>query len=286
MQYVSTELYPLYEELAKQVLASDYLQIDETTLPVVDNEKKRAVKGYVWAVRDMVNSQMFFHYDKGSRSQKTLVSLLCNYRGAIQSDGYEAYKIYENKDGVLLLNCWAHVRRKFENALKEDEQNANKALDYISLLYQIEANLKEKNLTNEEISDERKRLAYPILQEFENWMLKIFPELLPKSLMGKAVAYTFSLYHGLVRYVADGKFQIDNNPVENVIRPLALGRKNYLFCGNHDTAEDAALFYSFFGSCKLHNVNPEEWFLNILDRIKDYKTNELDKLLPKNWQSQ
>ena len=116
---------------------------------------------------------MFFHYDKGSRSQKTLVSLLRNYRGAIQSDGYEAYKIYENKDGVLLLNCWAHVRRKFENALKEDEINANKSLDYISLLCQIEANLKEENLTNEEISDERKRLAYPILREFENWMLNI-----------------------------------------------------------------------------------------------------------------
>ena len=286
MQEVAAQLYPLYAKLAQQVLQSDYLQIDETTLPVIDNEKNRAVKGYVWAVMDMVKQQMFFHYDKGSRSQKTLVSLLRNYRGAIQSDGYEAYSIYENKEGVLLLGCWAHARRKFENALKEDAIKANKALDYISLLYQIEANLKEKALPPEEITLERKRLSYPILKDFEQWMLDISAELLPKSLMGKAVSYTFSIYHRLVRYVSNGRYRIDCNPIENAIRPLALGRKNYLFCGNHNTAEDTALFYSFLGSCKLHGINPEEWFLDILDKIKDYKATELDKLLPKNWMNQ
>jgi len=101
--------------------------------------------------------------------------------------------------------------------------------------------------------------------------------------MGKAVSYTFSLYHRLVRYVVDGRYQIDNNPVENAIRPLALGRKNYLFCGNHDTAEDTALFYSFLGSCKQHGINQEEWFLDVLDRIKDCKADDLEKLLPINW---
>ena len=286
MQEVSTQLYPLYAKLAEQVLQSDYLQVDESTLPVIDNEKNRAVKGYIWAVMDMVEQQLFFHYDNGSRSQKTLVSLLRNYRGAIQSDGYEAYSIYENKEGVLLLGCWAHVRRKFENAQKEDAVKANKALDYISLLCQIEANLKEKALPPEEITLERKRLSYPILKVFEQWMLDISAELLPKSLMGKAVSYAFSIYHRLVRYVCDGRYQIDNNPIENAIRPLALGRKNYLLCGNHDTVEDTALFYSFLGSCKMYGVNPEEWFLDILDRIKDCKTSELDKLLPKNWTKQ
>ena len=286
MQEVSTQLYPLYAKLVEQVLRSDYLQVDETTLPVIDDEQHRAVKGYIWAVMDMVGQQIFFHYDQGSRSQKTLVSLLRNYRGAIQSDGYEAYSIYEHKDGVLLLGCWAHARRKFENALKEDAVKANKALDYISLLYQIEANLKEKELPPEEIAFERKRLSYPILKNFEKWMLDISTELLPKSLMGNAVSYTFSIYHRLVRYVSDGRYQIDSNPIENAIRPLALGRKNYLFCGNHDTAEDTALFYSFLGSCKLYGVDPEKWFLDILNRIKDCKANELDKLLPKNWANQ
>jgi len=282
-QEVSTGLYPLYEKLVADTLSSDYIQVDESTIPVIDNEKKRAVKGYIWSVLDMNSPQVFFHYDKGSRSQTTLVSILRNYRGTVQSDGYEAYGIYENKDGVLLLSCWAHARRKFENALAENKTLANQALDYISLLYQIEANLKEKEFSAEKIAEERKRLAYPILLNFEKWMHDIFPGLLPKSLMGKAISYTFSIYHRLVRYVCDGKYQIDNNPIENAIRPLALGRKNYLFCGNHDTAKDAALFYSLLGSCKQTGVNPEEWLLYVLQNIKDCKTSELERLLPKNW---
>jgi len=283
LQEVSTGLYPLYEKLVADTLSSNYIQMDESTIPVIDDEKKRAVKGYIWSVLDMNSPQVFFHYDKGSRSQTTLVSLLCNYRGTVQSDAYEAYGIYENKEGVLLLSCWAHARRKFENALSENKTLANQALDYISLLYQIEANLKDKALSAEEMADERKRLAYPILLKFEKWMLDISPELLPKSLMGKAITYTFSIYHRLVRYINDGRYQIDNNPIENAIRPLALGRKNYLFCGNHDTAKDAALFYSLLGSCKQAGINPEKWLLFVLDNMKDCKTSDLERLLPKNW---
>ena len=279
---ISTALYPLYEKLVEDTLSSDYIQMDESTIPVIDDEKKRAVKGYIRSVLDMNSPQVFFHYDKGSRSQTTLVSILRNYRGTVQSDGYEAYGIYEDKDGVLLLSCWAHARRKFENALAENKTLANQALNYISLLYQIEANLKEKALSAEEIVKERKRLAYPILLTFEKWMLDISPELLPKSLMGKVIAYTFSIYHRLVRYVCDGRYQIDNNPIENAIRPLALGRKNYLFCGNHDTAKDAALFYSLLGSCKQAGINPEEWLLYVLNNVKDCKTSELVRFLPKN----
>lgn len=283
IQEIAALLNPLYQKLVQEILSSDYIQVDESTIPVIDNEKKRAVKGYIWAVLDVIGKQIFFHYDKGSRSQKTLVSLLRNYKGAVQSDGYEAYSIYEHKNGVLLLSCWAHVRRKFENALSEDKDRATMALDYIGLLYQIEANLKEKQLSDEEISKERKRLSYPILLDFEQWMHTISTELLPRSLMGKAVSYTFSLFHRLVRYVSHGKYQIDNNPIENAIRPLALGRKNYLFCGNHDTAQDTALFYSFFGSCKQNGINAQEWLLDVLSRIKDCKTSELAALLPANW---
>jgi hypothetical protein len=183
------------------------------------------------------------------------------------------------------LSCWAHARRKFENALPENRALAEKALDRIGLLYQIEANLKEKELPPRDIAAERKRLARPILLNFEKWLHDISPGLLPGSLMGKAVAYTFSIYHRLVRYVSDGRYCMDNNPVENAIRPLALGRKNYLFCGNHDTAEDAALYYSLLGSCKQAGVNPGEWLLHVLDHIKDCKSSDPGSLLPKNWQS-
>jgi transposase len=280
---VAIQLYPLYERLVKTVLSSGYIQVDESTVPVIDNEKHRAVKGYMWVVSSVRQKQVFSHYDQGSRSQRTLVPLLRDYRGAVQSDGYEAYSLYEDKAGVLLLGCWAHVRRKFESALSEDKALAGTAIDYIGLLYQIEANLKEKELPPEEISRERKRLAYPILKNFEAWMLNICDKVLPKSLMGKAISYTFSLYPRLVRYVSDGRFLIDNNRIENTIRPFALGRKNYLFCGNHDTAADTALFYSLFGCCKLAGINPYKWLLDILGRIKDCKTGELDKLLPIHW---
>ena len=283
MQEVSTQLQPLYERLVADTLSSNYIQVDETTLPVIDKEKKRAVKEYLWAVHDVAKKQVFFHYDNGSRTQKVIVSLLRNYQGAVQTDGYEAYSIYENKQGVLLLGCWAHVRRKFENALTEDKVRANKALDYIGLLYQVEANLKEENISNEEMAKERKRLSYPILLDFERWLHDVSSDFLPQSLMGKAIAYAFSLYHRLVRYVSDGKYHIDNNAIENAIRPIALGRKNYLFCGNHDTAHDTALFYSLLVSCKLANVNPEEWLSDILKRLKDCKSSELDSLLPANW---
>jgi hypothetical protein len=226
---------------------------------------------------------VFFHYDKGSRSQETLISILHNYRGTVQSDAYYAYGVYENKKGVLLLSCRAHAGRKFENALAENKVLAEKALEHIGLPYQTEAGLKEKELSPEAIAAERKRLAYPILLNFEKWLHDICPRLLPKSLPGKAVACTFSIYHRPVRYVSDGRYSIDNNPVENATRPLAPGRKNYLFCGNHDTAEDTALYCSLPGSCRQAGINPADWLLHVLAHIKDCKSSQLDSLLPRNW---
>lgn len=280
---VATELYPLYEVLAKQVLNSNYIQVDETTLPVVKDQKKRAVKAYIWGIHDVINEQLFFHYDQGSRAQRVVVSLLKDYKGFIQTDGYKAYSIYEDKKDVVLLGCWAHVRRKFEQALKEDKENANKALDFISLLYQIEANIREKELPPQEIVKERKRLSYPIIKNFEIWMQDIYPKTTPKSLLGKAISYAFSLLFRLSRYINDGSLLIDNNLIENLIRPIALGRKNYLFCDNDNTAKNTALFYSFFGSCKKIGVNPKDWLLDVLGKIQNTKYNDLVNLLPKQW---
>jgi transposase len=280
---VATQVYPFYERFVQTVLSSGYIQVDESTIPVIDSEKYRAVKGSMRAVLSVTQKQVFFHYDRGSPSQRVPVSLLRNYRGAIQSDGYEAYSICEDKAGVLLSGCWAHVRRKFETALCEDKELAGTALHYIGRLYQIEAGLKEKAWPPEETSRERKRQAYPLLKNVEAWMLAICDKVLPQSVTGKAISYAFSLYPRLVRYVSDGRFLIDNNWIENTIRPLALGRKNCLFCGNHETAGDTALFYSLSGCCKLAGVNPYEWLLDVPGRIKDCKTCELDSLLPLRW---
>ena len=223
-------LRPLYYRLKEQVLSTDYIQVDETTIPVVDNEKSRAVKGYLWMVRSVMEDTVFFHYDQGSRAQKVVVELLKDYKGALQTDGYEAYAIYENKQGVLPLGCWAHARRKFEEALKEDKARAQYALEQIGMLYDVERMADDENLSYEERVKLRSRLSYPIMCAFEKWIVKQYPDVLPRGRIGKALSYTYNIYHRLSRYHLDGRYRIDNNLAENAIRPVALGRKNYLFC--------------------------------------------------------
>lgn len=281
-------LRALYYRLKEIVLESDYIQVDESTVPVINNEKHKTVKAYLWVVRAVMKNLVFFHYDKGSRAQKVVIEFLHNYQGAVQTDGYEAYSIYENKKGVLLLSCWAHARRKFNEALKEDQSGATYALEQISLLYGVEAMADDQELDYQKRAELRARLAYPILFGFERWIVSYMPKALPKGRMSQALKYTYSLFHRLSRYHLDGRYQMDSNLVENSIRPLALGRKNYMFCGNHDAAENAAIMYSLLGSCAALDVNPREWLTDVLTKIpyynKDYGL-DLADLLPHNWKA-
>lgn len=279
-------LRALYYRLKEIVLATDYIQVDESTVPVINDEKHRAVKSYLWVVRSVMENLMFFHYDKGSRAQKVVIELLGNYQGAVQTDGYDAYSIYENKKGVLLLGCWAHARRKFNDALKEDESGAKYALEQIGMLYNVEAMATDQAVDHDQRAALRERLAYPILCAFEKWIVNYYPKALLQGRMYKALTYTYSLFQRLSRYHLDGRYQIDNNLVENAIRPLALGRKNFLFCGNHDAAENAAIMYSLLGCCRSYDVNPREWLTDILTRIPAYNNDysrDLAELLPHNW---
>jgi len=288
-------LRALYYRLKEIVLQSDYIQVDESTVPVINNEKHRAVKAYLWVVRAVMKNLVFFHYDKGSRAQKVVIELLRDYKGAVQTDGYEAYSIYENKKGVLLLGCWAHARRKYNEALKEDQSGATYALEQISLLYGVESMADDQELDYQQRAELRSRLAYPILCGFEKWIINYMPKALPKGRMSQALTYTYSLFHRLSRYHLDGRYQMDSNLVENSIRPLALGRKNYMFCGNHslsrfsgNAAENAAIMYSLLGCCAAQDVNPREWLTDVLTRIPYYNNNyslDLADLLPHNWKA-
>jgi transposase len=281
-------LRALYDKLREIVIATDYIQVDESTIPVIDNKKHRAAKAYLWVVRSVMEDLMFFHYDRGSRAQKVVIGLLSDYQGAVQTDGYEAYSIYENKKGVLLLGCWSHARRKFTEALKEDKSGAEYALEQIGMLYRVEAMASDQGMDDEQRAELRKKLAYPILCAFEKWIVKYYPKVLPKGKMGKALSYTYSLFHRLSRYHLDGRYQIDNNLVENAIRPLAIGRKNFMFCGNHDAAENAAIMYSLLGCCKACDVNPREWLTYVLSKIPAYNNDyslDLADLLPHNWKT-
>ena len=286
---VADMMRPTYYRLMEMVLSSDYIQSDETTIPIIDNEKHKTVKGYIWLVRAVMRDLVFFHYDHGSRAQKVALHLFKDYQGVIQTDGYAVYDMYENKKGVLPIGCWAHSRRRFDEALKEDKARASYALEQIGLLYDVERRADQENLTFDERADLRSRLSYPIMVAFENWLVNEYPKVLPKGRIGQAIKYTYGIYHKLTRYHLDGRLKMDNNLAENAVRPIALGRKNWLFCGNHEAAENAAIMYSMLGCCKASGVNFRDWLVFFLNNIHKYDNDyskDLTELLPHNFKLQ
>lgn len=237
-------------------------------------------------VRSPELRSLFFHYDKGSRAQYVIVELLKDFQGAVQSDGYGAYDIYENKQGVLLLGCWAHIRRKFEHALADDPQRAEYALRVIGQLYALERRVKEQGLSPDRIKVICEKDAYPLIREFERWVEETAGSVPPQSTLGKAVRYAYALYPRLSRYVTDGRYRIDNNLAENAVRPLALGRKNYLFCHNHEAAYHTAIVYSLLGTCRLWEIDSVGWLTDVFTRIQDCSVKRLEELLPHKWTPQ
>jgi transposase len=280
-------LRPLYGELKKQVLASDYVQVDETTLPVIDGESHQAKKEYLWVVRSVIDKQVFFHYDDGSRSGETVEKLLNPFKGYLQSDGYSAYNAFEGKEGVCLIACMAHIRRSFEKALEEHKSLAEYALKEIQHLYRIEGMADEQQLEDEDRKALREKLSVPILDSFEKWMEKIYPTVLPKSRIGQAISYSYGLWPRMKNYLKQGRLKIDNNGAENIIRPIALSRKNFLFCGNHEAAENTAVICSLLASCKETGGNPREWLTDVIAKLPYYSqpksTKKIEELLPQAW---
>ena len=192
------------------------------------------------------------------------------------------YNSFENTPGKMMIGCWAHVRRKFVEALDENKKYASEAIVYIRKLYKIEEEMREAGLDAEAIKERRQKESYPIIQDFEKWMDSMADIFSPKSRMAKALVYTYSLLPRLSRYVLDGRYNIDNNGIENAIRPLALGRKNYLFAGNHDAAVRAAIVYSLFSCCKAADIDTRTWLEDTLRRLPSEKN--IERLLPSNWQ--
>lgn len=284
------KLKPIYDLLRARVLACDYVQVDESTLPVIDNEKRKAAKGYVWSVVNVMTGERFFFYEHGSRSARVAMGLLKDFRGAIQSDGYTVYEHFEGMEGKVLLGCWAHARRKFFEARDENAKLADEALFYIGELYAVEREADSLDEADKKPDyDRRKKMrrekAYPEILKFEKWMEAAMLKCAPKSLMETAISYTYRILKKLSLYVTDGRYKIDDNMVENSIRPLAIGRKNYLFCGNDDAAQRAAIVYSLLATCKAQGVDQRLWLEDVLRRLPEYELGRKDysDLLPGNW---
>ncbi len=178
-------------------------------------------------------------------------------------------------------------RSKFVEALDTDKRLATEAIVYISKLYKVESEADEAKLTAEQRKEKRVKESYPVILVFEKWMKDTYPMVLPKSRIGQAIEYAFTLLPRLSRYVKDGRISIDNNPVERAIRPLALGRKNWLFCGNDASAYRAAIVYSLIGTCKNAGIEPSVWMEDVLKQIPYYLRDgrDLSELLPRAWAS-
>jgi transposase len=275
-------ILPLYEALKAEVLSSNYLHADETPIKVLDKDKKGGThRGYYWVYQDSIKKIVFFDYQE-SRGREGPTGILEAFEGYLQTDGYSVYEAFDKRKQITLMHCMAHARRMFHDALENDKERAGYALDQIQQLYTIERICKESALNFAEIKEVRQQTSVPILQALDKWMKDQYVQTTPKSAIGKALGYSIERWNRLSLYTENGMLNIDNNPVENSIRPVALGRKNYLFAGSHEAAQRSAMLYSLLGTCKMHGIEPYNWLRNTLEKIATHPINRIKELLPHN----
>jgi transposase len=273
----------LHDRLASKLLQSGYIQNDETPIKVLDSEKKgQTHRGYFWVSHSPQEKLVVFHYDKG-RSAKFPTEFLKDYRGYLQTDGYGVYDNFRLQEGITLLGCMAHARRYFYEAQGNDKKRADYFIEQLQILYLLEQELRDAKADAQTIYERRQEIAVPVLTLLNQWLKDNILQVLPQSPIGKAIAYSLARWDKLMLYTSNGVLQIDNNLIENLIRPVAVGRKNYLFCGSHESAQRAAIIYSLFGTCKRNGINPQEWLLDVFKKLPARKAANIDDLLPQNW---
>ena len=282
-------LKPLYEELKREVFSCDYVQVDETTVPVINREKHKADKEYLWMVRSVMERLVIFHYDGGSRAGAVIESLAnqYNFKGYLQCDGFAGYETaFKANPDVRLLNCLVHIRRHFEQALDENREMAQHALTQIQHIYKIERQCDEAGLSYDERRQKRQELARPIMEAMKVWMETEGIKYSPGSLTGKAITYAYTKWDNIIRCLDDGRLYWDDNLAENVQRPITLSRKNFLFCGNHEAAVNLSVICSLLATCKAHEVNPRVYLNDVIAQMPYHKKatqEELLNLLPHKW---
>ena len=276
---------PLVNLQKNTVLQSNYLMVDETPIKVLDPEKKgKTHQGYYWVYYDPLEKQIFFDYQK-NRSREGPNTILKHFSGHLQTDGYSGYNEVGARKDVIHLGCMAHARRYFYDARDTDPDRVPWMLKQLQSLYEIEEYARENQLSAQNRYRKRQKEAKPIMKKIKEWLDQQALIVLPQSAMGKAVSYMINQWSHLEIYLTDGRLEIDNNLVENAIRPVALGRKNYLFAGSHKGAKRAAALYTLMANAKIQDVNPFVYLRDVLSRISEHPYKNLDQLLPKNWET-
>jgi transposase len=274
-------LKPVYNRMWQHMLAGGYMQVDETFVKVMDPDVKgKAAQGYLWFYAvpggDVV---LDFHR---SRGLLPVQQRLKDFVGTIQTDAYEVYQSLERKESHIdRIGCLAHARRRFYAALKENLPDSVWFINQIRLLYKIEDHVRDMNTSERQMF--RQQNAPAIWEALKSRADELKPKFLPKSTMGKALSYFIDEYEALKGYLRDARFQIDNNLIENAIRPTAVGRKRWLFIGHPAAGWRSAVIYSILTSCRRRGIDPEDYLTDVLRRLPRHKINQIDELLPANW---
>lgn len=279
-------LHPLYNASRRHLMKSPYIHCDESAFSVYNEETHKVQGVSIWALSDALGPDVVFQYEMGKKNCEIARSIMKSYNGVVQTDASALYEQFEKDPTKVMLGCWIHCRRYFLAGMDEDESAARTAIAAINKLYSIEHDADIAGLSIDERKEKRQKEAYPIIKDLETWLytkVGVYPV---KSPMYKAVNYALTHMPKLARYVNDGRFRLDNNDIEEVIRPLKVGLNNYGYCHNHDAAYRSAMIYSFIASCNKADVNPREWMEDIMPKLKDIAPDDfasLEMLLPGEW---
>ncbi len=288
MKAAADLLAPLVALMALQVRQSKVIHTDDTPVPVQDPGRGKTRTGRLWVyLGDAEHPYTVFDYTP-SRSRDGPASWLKDYMGYLQADAFGGYDGIYAGGGVVEVACWAHARRKFYDARTSDAARAHQALAMIRLLYDVERDAKEKKLDAVRRQALRQERSRPLLGQLQQWLEAERPGVLPKSPMGTAIQYTLNNWDALIRYASedDGHLAIDNNAAERAIRPITIGRKNYLTLGSNAGGRTAAILYSLTASAKQHGLDPFVYLRDVLATVAAAPLSQLDQFLPDHWKQQ
>lgn len=281
---------PLVKLLQKNIVSYDLAQADETTVQVMDEPgRANTSKSYMWCYRggEKNNLSIVYAYEE-TRGGYHAEQFLSGFKGFLQSDAYSGYNWVDRNNEIISVGCHAHARRPFAELVKIAQAPglAHQAITFYRKLYAVEDIARKKNLSPEERYELRKKNSVSILDAFKKWLDIHLTKTSEQGKIGKAIRYCLSNWIELNNYLKDGRIEIDNNLLENAIRPFALGRKNWLFMGSPTGAKAGAIFYSLIETCKANNIEPYKYFCAMLHKIRLCKTDvDYQKLLPQNIQS-
>lgn len=282
VEHIAGWLKPIYEAMWEKMHAGGYLQIDETPVKVLDPEVKgKAAKGYLWFYA-VPGGDVVLSFEQ-SRGLAAVAEQLKDFSGTIQTDAYEVYQSLNRQQSSLSrIGCLAHARRRFYKAFLQNSTEAAWFISGIRALYAIED--QARKMSHAQRHQLRKDAA--VLEIWEALKEKaeaLRSTVLPKSTLGEAISYFLNEYQFLTGYLQDGRFEIDNNLVENAIRPTVVGRKRWLFIGHPQAGWRSAIIYSILASCRRRSINPRDYLTDVLHRLTETSINQIESLLPSNW---